>query len=362
MLLSISIVIVVLVWMLSGLGKDITTEGLGVVAGSQAENRLVQVRIQEFAARQIQREVVISAQTEPDREIDIKAEAEGSVREVFADRGAAIATGARIITLDPRDRPVRLSEAQSLVKQRELEFTALSNLKSRNFTTEVQIAEARARLDAALASQKQIEQEIQYTTISAPFSGILFDRIVEVGDYVRVGDVVARLVDLDPLVISGVVNEREVSELAVGSKGKATLIDGTAVEGQIRYLAPVADASTRSFKLEVAVDNPGNTLRAGQTAELTVSANAVVAHTLSAGLLSLADDGTIGVKVVDNQDLVKFYPVSIVGSSDAGMHVTGLPDYIRLITVGQGFVTEGQRVEPILVSSPESASSYERAD
>jgi multidrug efflux system membrane fusion protein len=79
-------------------------------------------------------------------------------------------------------------------------------------------------------------------------------------------------------------------------------------------------------------------------------------------LLSLADDGTVGVKVVDNDERVKFYPVELAGSTPEGMQVTGLPDDIRLITVGQGFVTEGQRVDAVTVSSPEGAAAYERAD
>jgi multidrug efflux system membrane fusion protein len=91
-------------------------------------------------------------------------------------------------------------------------------------------------------------------------------------------------------------------------------------------------------------------------------------HTLSAALLTLADDGTVGVKVVDNDSRAKFYPVEIAGASPEGMQVTGLPDKIRLITVGQGFVTEGQRVDAVTVSSPadvlllEGAAAYERAD
>jgi multidrug efflux system membrane fusion protein len=127
-------------------------------------------------------------------------------------------------------------------------------------------------------------------------------------------------------------------------------------------VAPVADPSTRTFKVELAVPNPDNTIRAGLTSDIHLYADVVQVHTLSAGLLSLADDGTIGVKIVDNTDAVRFYPVEIAGSSPEGTHVTGLPNSIRLITVGQGFVTAGQKVNPVTVSSPESAASYERAD
>ena len=71
----------------------------------------------------------------------------------------------------------------------------------------------------------------------APFEGIIQERWVEIGDYVRAGDPVVELVDIDPLIIAGEVNGKDVTELAIGSMGYATLVDGTELAGTIGYVA-----------------------------------------------------------------------------------------------------------------------------
>lgn len=360
--LSWAIVVAVVLWMASGLGKDPESGGVEAAGPSAPVNTIQQVRVQQFNAREITREILVSGRTDPNRRVEVRAETDGSVVSIDAERGEVIKEGALLLTLDMRDRNSQLNEAAALVAQRELELKAIENLLGRKFTTEVDIADARAQLESARASHEKIQLEISNTRIKSPFDAVLQERAVEIGDFVRTGDSVVELVDLDPLIVSGEVNEREVAELTVGSQGTTRLVDGTELTGTIRYIAPVADSGTRSFKVELAVPNPGNAVRAGQTAEMRLYADRIRVHTLSAALLTLADDGTVGAKVVDNNDQARFYPIEIVGSSPDGMQVTGLPDAIRLITVGQGFVTEGQKVNPVMVSSPESAASYERAD
>ncbi|MES2627277.1 MAG: efflux RND transporter periplasmic adaptor subunit [Pseudomonadota bacterium] len=362
-ILSLTIVVAVALWMASGLlGNDPEASAITATETASAEDAIQQVRVQQFDATEVAREVVVSGRTEPNRMVEVRAETDGTVISINAERGAIVAAGAPLLTLDIRDRNARLAEAAALVAQRELEYKATQNLRGQQFTTEVQIADVNARLESAKATHEKIKLEIRNTVISAPFDGVVQERSVEIGDFVRIGDTVLELVDLDPLIISGEVNEREISELIAGGGGIANLSNGSQLTGTIRYLAPVADTSTRSFNVELAVPNPDNTIRAGLTSDIHLYADVIKVHTLSAGLLSLADDGTIGVKIVDNQDTVRFYPVEIAGTSTEGTQVTGLPDSIRLITVGQGFVTEGQKVNPVTVSSPESAASYERAD
>ena len=108
------------------------------------------------------------------------------------------------------------------------------------------------------------------------------------------------------------------------------------------------------------VPNPGSEIRAGMTARLTIESGQIRAHTLSPALLTLADDGTIGVKTVDEYDRVRFYPVTIEGSGDSGVTVTGLPDVVSVISVGQGFVIEGQTVVPVQNEADLTRSDDER--
>ncbi len=356
------IALVVALWMLSGLFSREEIELSSVLNNTPGSgiNNPMRVRVQELQMTQTIHEIVVSGKTEANRFIELRAETDGLVTELGIERGAKVDTGGFIGKLDIRDRQARLSQAEALVDQRQFEHDALQSLNSQQFTSEVQIAEALARLEGAKASRETIILEINQTTLSAPFAGVIQDRLIELGDFVRSGDVVAYLVDMDPLIITGDVNEQNIGDLKIGGTGFSHLVTGEDVSGLIRYISPVADDSTRTFRVELAVPNPDSSIRVGLTAELRLSSGTLNVHSLSPSLLTLADDGAVGVKTVDSNNRVKFYPVEIVDSSVDGILVTGLPDTIQLITVGQGFVVEGQIVEPVLESSLLDSSANER--
>jgi multidrug efflux system membrane fusion protein len=360
------VALAVALWMLSGLfGEESaspTTRASvrnGETRTGDNPERRPRVVVLRSSARTVRREILVSARTEPNRQVELRAETDGAVVALGVERGANVESGQRIVSLDMRDRAARLEEAEALIVQTQLQYEAAERLRGQRFVSEAQIAEAKARLVGAEAAKQSILADIDYTTIEAPFDGVLQERSVEIGDYVQAGDTVAFVVDTDPMIVVGEVNEREVHSLGIGNPGTARLVDGTNVDGTIRYLAPVADESTRTFRVELAVPNPDGNLRAGMTSELKLSAEEISAHTLSASALALADDGTVGVKAVDAENRVRFHPVEIVSTSPEGISVTGLPRELAIISLGQGFVIEGQLVEA--VSDPEAISQSDDA-
>jgi multidrug efflux system membrane fusion protein len=360
------VVLAVALWMLSGIGGDpaspatgSTVRETGTAANDNPERR-PRVLVQRSTARTITREILVSARTEPNRQVELRVQTDGVVVALGAERGARVASGERIVGLDMRDRAAQLEEAEAFVEQTRLQYEAAERLRGQQFMSEAQIAEAKARFVGAEAAKERIIDDIEYTNISAPFEGIVQDRLVEIGDFVQSGDEVVQLVDTDPIIVVGEVNEREVHTLAVGNAGTARLVDDSTVEGTIRYLAPVADENTRTFRVELAVPNPDGNLRAGMTAELRLAAEQITAYSLSPALLALADDGTVGVKTVDAQNRVRFYPVEIVGTSPEGISVTGLPRELDIISLGQGFVMDGQIVEAVMDPAASSGSGDAR--
>ncbi len=93
--------------------------------------------------------------------------------------------------------------------------------------------------------------------------------------------------------------------------------------------------------------NPEGELPSGVTSEIRIPIKAEKAHFLSPALLSLNDEGVFGVKLVNDDGIVEFHPARIVKSVAAGVWLSGLPDTVRLITVGQGFVRQGDRVKAV---------------
>ncbi len=341
------IVVIIIVWMLSGLWKsDSNDESSAVEQGSLATP--LRVRVRDLIARPMQREIVSSGESKPERAVTLRSQVDGRVESLRAERGAAVSVNQVLLVLDQRDRELRVQEAVALVHQRELEYEGIQDLLKKGFASEVQEAQALTLLENARAALTRSQLDLENTQIKAPFAGLLQERMVEQGDFVRVGDSIAHLVDLDPIIISANVNENELRYVSKGALGTAILADGSQVEGRVNYISPMANNSTHTFQVELEVANPNNEIAAGASAQLTIFGEEIIVHELSAGVLSLADDGEVGVKVVDAQDKVQYYPVNIVSSSDHGVAVTGLPKNIRLITVGQAYVQPGQKVESVL--------------
>ena len=349
-------------WMVSG---SLTSPELALpernVGGDPvaAGERPMRVLVVHSAARTIPRMIELSARTEPNRRVEIRAETEGRVIQLGADRGNPVDGGAQVARLDMRDRTARLEEANAMIEQARLQYEAALELQGEQFISDTQIAESRARLAAAEATRERIVLDIGRTEIKAPFEGLLQERYIELGDFVQSGDRIAEVVDSDPIIVVADINEREVANLVVGETGRAEIADKS-YAGTIRYLSPVASSNTRTFRVELAVPNPDGEIRAGMTAALAVEGGEIRAHTLSPALLTLADDGEIGVKTVDEFDRVRFYPVNLEGSADEGVSVTGLPDAVSIISVGQGFVIDGQSVVPVQNEADLSRSEDER--
>jgi multidrug efflux system membrane fusion protein len=309
------------------------------------------VRVRASTARQHAVIDLLRGRTEANRLVEIKSETDARIVELAVDDGTRVGTGDIIAKLAPGDRPAHLAEAKALLAQRKIEFEAARKLSEKGFRAETQLAASEAALEAAEAAVKVAEVELSYTTIRAPFDGVIDRRLIELGDFVDRGEPIARLVDLDPLLIVTQVNERDVQSLTLGAPGKARLMGGLAAEGRVRHISSVADEATRTFRVELEVSNPDGSIADGMTAEIALPLRQTPAHLVSPSVLTLSDSGEIGVKTVGADDRVAFHPVKIVDSDSEGMWVTGLPETVTLITVGQEYVAPGDEVRTITESA-----------
>lgn len=305
------------------------------------------VRVRHQMAEEITRNIIVNGRTAPARIVELNAETDGRVINVGAERGDRFNIGDVIVQLDERDRSARLAQAQATVKQRELEYAARAKLMGDSYVSEAQLQQAEALLQAAKAELTRARLDIDYMVIRAPFDGALQERQVEIGDFVKLGDPVATIVDERTLIVSAGIAEYEVHFVRKGGPGSAKLATGEIVNGTIRYIAPVADEATRTFTVELEIDNAKGALRAGMTAELTIPAETIYAQKISPSLLTLDEDGNLGVKTVDEAGKVEFHVADIAMSSSEGVWIAGLPYSATIITVGQGFVIEGNFVEAI---------------
>jgi len=335
-------------WLLSGqLGADDARHAVEARSAAAVVKQPPAVRVREIVAAPVASEIVINGKTAPARAVELRAETSGRVIELGARRGAAVRAGELLVRLDPRERRAMVEQARAALEMREIEHAAAQRLGAKGFQAETKVAEAAANLEAAQATLERARLELDHTEIRAPFDGVLEERPVEIGDFVDLGDAVATVIEQDPFVVVGEAAETEIGQLRVGMPGAARLITGSAVEGHLRYVGSRADAATRTFTVELEVPNPEGRFIAGASAELRVRLDEVDAHRLSPALLTLNDEGELGIKAVDQEDVVVFHPAQVVRAQADAVWLVGLPARLRVITVGQGFVRAGERVRPV---------------
>ena len=325
-------------------GAEVTA---GPDSGAAEPGKPLRVRVRHSVAETRVKSLILTGQTEPSRRALLKAETAGRIVSVEAVEGAILKEGDIIVKLAMNDREARLEEAKALLKQRQIEHEAARKLSSKGFQTQIRLAETRSLMEAAEAQLRRIELDIEHTVIRAPFDGVLQDRLGEVGDYVGIGDPVAEVVDLDPLLAVAQLSERESAAVRPGGEGQARLVTGEVVDGRVRYVSVVGSAGTRTFRVELELENGDNRIPAGLTAEISLPVASVEAHGMSPAALTLDDEGVVGVKTVDVENVVRFFPVDLVDGGADGVWIGGLPKEVTIITVGQEFVLPGQTVVPV---------------
>jgi multidrug efflux system membrane fusion protein len=359
LLLAAAIAVGLVLWLASGKLRPPSTEpevAASAPATAPAPGGAFRVAVRESVARPMRREIVANGRTEAARKVELRAEVKGRVVDVPVPRGTPVAQGDLVVRLDERDRAARLSMAEAMVKQRRIQNDAAQRLSAKGFQAETEALARAAALEEAIALLETARIDLDRTRIEAPFAGTLERRPVEIGDFVEPGDVVATLIELDPLIVVAYLAEANVADVVRGMRGVARTVSGAVVEGRIRYVASEADGATRTFRVELEVANPGARIGAGLSTELRIALDPVPAHQVSAAYLMLDDDGQLGVQTVDDADHVRFRPATIVRADADAVWLAGLPDRLRIVTVGQGFVRSGERVVPVPEPVPAAAA------
>ena len=332
--------------------------------------------------------VIMRGRTEAARQVTVASEISGLVISEPIRKGAFVDAGDLLCQLDPgtlaaqlAEGRARLAEAQgrvpeaqatvveasASVREAEINVTVARRLSEEGFASETRLISAEAALEAANAGVQRAssqvisaqagiegaqatvaadERAIERLNITAPFAGLLESDTSELGSLMQPGAPCATIIQLDPIKLVGFVPEASVSQITVGAMAGARLTTGQEVVGQVTFLSRSADEQTRTFRVEVRVPNADQLIGDGQTAEIVVASDGRMAHLLPASSLTLDNDGAIGIRAIVTQDgsdidIARFMPVGIMRDTIDGIWVTGLPDTVDVIVVGQEYVTDG---------------------
>jgi multidrug efflux pump subunit AcrA (membrane-fusion protein) len=254
-------------------------------------------------ATEINKTVSISSTSEAYRKIEVKSEVTSKIEKILKKKGSFVDKGQIVIKLEEFDSYKKLFE---------------NDLISKN--------------------------EFNKIALMAPFNGIILDGHKIEGELVTPGSSVYEIIDLSKIKIVGYLNENEIKGINIKNKVEVSILDKI-IEGTIDYISPIADYNTKTFEISVIFDNLDLSIRDGLSAELKIYKEKIKVHQISPSVLSLGDDGDIGIKVLNQDNEVIFKEIVIIEDTSDYMLISGLEDKENIITVGQQYVSSGDKVE-----------------
>lgn len=290
-------------------------------------------------------DVAMRGRTESARSVQVRSETAGVVSAVPAREGSLVAKGAVLCRLSVDARQAAVDQAKAALRARQLTQQASVELAAKGYRSQTQVLQDQANMDAAAAALRQAEIQLEQVNIRAPFAGIFDKRDAEIGNYLAPGQPCGTVIELNPILIVGDVPETEASKIRVGAPARATLVSGQVLTGRVRYIAREADPQTRTYHVEITAPNAAMGARSGLSADIRVNAGSGPAHLAPVSTLVLDAAGRQGIRYVTADNRVAFAPVTVLEETPQGIWISGLTGSVRVITVGQSYVGEGQKVQ-----------------
>jgi len=363
-------------------------------SNTESEEFTFSVETKIFNSSLIDQSIELQGQTIHNKKIDVKSETSGNIDSIEFSRGDKVSQNAEMITISLEDRNEKLLSAKkdlerlskelilneknrdNLLRQNverielyEIEYASakqlidkglssksklslasfnLANAKADKEDIKIKFESTLANLEAQISNVKSvlknIKLDIDKTSIKAPFDGIISEKMVEETEFISLGTPLFTIIDLDPIKIEGYLSEFDINKVSVGTKAIIEDSNGIKKNGIISFISPSAETSTRTFEITIEANNKDLSYKSGITTKIIIKGSELKAHKIPPSILTLLDDGTVGVKAVDSYNNVTFYPTKTIKDTIDGMWVSGLPEKVNLIVSGQEYISIGEKI------------------
>tara|TARA_B100001057_G_scaffold48435_1_gene43210 strand:- start:8675 stop:9655 length:981 start_codon:yes stop_codon:yes gene_type:complete len=288
------------------------------------------VRVMKQSAQPFARNIVLKGSAEADKNVQLRAETSGQVIGLPVAQGQFVKKGSPICQIFVGDK-------DEVAKEASLNYETAKKLFDEGLYSNSQLQSAKARYERAF-------QDLDFASVKAPFDGIV-DRIdLDVGDFLPRQGVCATVLDLNPILISAEISENDMSEISLNSSAKVELNNGKVFKGEVKFISSSANPVTRTFRVEISVPNPESEIKDGMTSEVTLKGTKRLAHLVPVSVLRLDANGDLGIRTIDGDGLVAFRSIELIEDTSSGAWISGLDTISTIITVGQDYVSQGEKV------------------
>lgn len=262
---------------LTGCGEDGAGKGSGDGPGKKAGRQHL-VEVVDVEATPLSFTTVRTGTLEARIKVRIFNQEEGRIDRLGVRQGDAVKKGDVLVELDRRLLSAELAKAEATRREAKGNLTRVLELSRRKVTTQERLDKAKTALSVAKAEESLISTRLEYAKITAPFDGIVSERLAEPGDIAPRYTHLLTVIDPNSLYTNVSVSELMIPGLREGSPAEVRIdaLGDKVWSGRIVRIHPVIDARTRQGTVEVALDPVPSGAVAGQLSRVSLSTPEVV--------------------------------------------------------------------------------------
>ncbi len=296
-------------------------------------------------------------------EAPIYARTSGYVSNWYKDIGDQVKQGELLAQLEVPEVQQQLNEAKANLQLAQATYDRWDALKKRDAVSSQEFEEKRNTLATATANVKRLQEQVGYSRIVAPFSGVVTRRNIDIGNLVDAGGgsrVLFTLAKSDPLRVYVYVPQSYAARIKAGDKAEVSLreMPGETFAGSIARTAGAIDTLTRTMQVEISLPNKDGRLLPGAYAQVNIKARSggkeTTALTLPSNTLLFRPEG-IRAAVVDAEGKARLKPVSISRELGTTIELNGLKVEDRVIVNPPDSLADGDSVN--VVSDKDAAGA-----
>lgn len=322
----------------------------GAPGGGGFEMPPMPVEVAEITPREVTERFEAVGTIEAGEAIVVVSEIDGLVRKLPFVEGGAVRQGELLAQLDDVELAAEAARSEAVRDQAKASFARVKSVVEQGAGSQQDLDDAAAALKVADANFAVAGSRLSKASIRAPWSGLVGARRVSPGAFIRAGDPITDLAQLDQVRVNFSAPERYLALLTRGAEVTVTTTAflGEELKGKIDVVEPVLDQATRSTRIIARVANPGGRLRPGMSANVSaVLAQRQSALVVPAEAIFLEGNQALVYRVTDEGKVART-PVTLgIRLSDVVEVLSGLESGAKVVRAGHQKLFEGAKVMPV---------------
>ena len=315
--------------------------------GKKRDNKKrTNVRVQEVNLESLSIKSTYVGNLLPNQRVIMRSEIDGVIENIYFDEGDEIVNNKKLIDISTKELSLKLKIAFADSKLAETNLKRDEKLAKDNLIPNAQLDQTRTFAERALLNRELAKISLNKSIINSPLSGTVKTRFVKVGEFVRKGDRLVEILNVDRILVKVNIPEQEILQINIGQKVDIELyiLEKKIFEGKVKKIGLEADASNRTFPVEIEVNNRERELRPGMLARVTftkrVDQDQVVIprHTILE-----RDSGRI-VYVVDKGKAFQREVSTGISQREKVQILVGLGRGEQLVVEGHTKLTDGEEI------------------